>query len=144
MVEGTVQGPEPSVGRASRSIREIVASVDDSAMEVVDVPEWGVKLEVRSMTGAERAKTFERAQNPETGTVDYAKVNPAIIIATVFDPETGEQVFGPDDEKMLNSKSAAVTERLGRIALRLSGLDEGAEARAGKASSAASGGSTST
>lgn len=105
-----------------------VKALDDIETEHVVVEAWnGLKLEVRSMTGTERAAILNRAVDPETGNLDFASLYPEIIVATCRDPETGEPFFPPDAIGWLNDKSSAALEKLAAVGLRLSGL--GKEAR---------------
>ena len=104
-------------------IREQILDAQDLRKEVVDCPEWGVKVEVRSMSGIERAETLQ-AQMGEDGKVDSNRLYPTLLIATIFDPETGERIFNENDADILNSKNSAVLERLAKVAFRLSGMNE--------------------
>lgn len=113
---------------AHLSLRDRVAAAQDITSEQVYIEEWDATFEVRSMTGAERGAMFERmGMDRETGEVDVSGFYPEVIIATVFDPETGAPAFVPDDRDMLNSKSSKPLDTLAKVGLRLSGLD--AEAR---------------
>ena len=112
---------------------EDVLAVQDISREMVDVPEWGFTFEVRSMTAAERTHIMEMAQ--KAGQVDLSLVYPEIIIATTFNPETGEKVFTSEHSEALMAKNAAALDRLAKVGLRLSGMTEEAADAAGKDSS---------
>lgn len=112
---------------------EDVLAVQDISREMVDVPEWGFTFEVRSMTAAERTHIMEMAQ--KAGQVDLSLVYPEIIIATTFNPETGEKVFASEHSGALMAKNAAALDRLAKVGLRLSGMTEEAADAAGKDSS---------
>jgi hypothetical protein len=107
-------------------IRDTILAAQDIEQRVVDVPEWGVKLELRTPTVKERGELITKFMRDE-GTLDVVAMNPLLVVMCAHDPETGERVFGPDDVDMLFDKSAAVMERLGEIALELSGLQNAAE-----------------
>lgn len=127
------------------SLRDRILAVPDGSSEIIEVPEWdNVKVEVRSMTGAERAAYIENFGDEESGRVDWKLVTPTLLIASCYDPDSGERVFQPGDVEALNAKNAAVTERIAKIALRLAGLDTDAEKRLGKGSSRPSAASTTT
>lgn len=115
-------------------LREKILAAKDSHSERVFVAEWDVEVEIRSMTGEERARTLEKYIDLDSGKVNFEAMTPEIIIASTWDPTTGEKVFKPGDAGMLNKKSAGALERLGQVALRLSGLSERAKEAAGKAS----------
>ena len=103
------------------SIRDQILAKQDIPSEMVDVPEWGVKVEVRGMTGAERTRIMDKATQ-NAGDVNLQFVYPEIVIATAFDPEGGEQVFKPGDRDALLAKSATALDRIAAVGMRLSGF----------------------
>jgi hypothetical protein len=103
------------------SIRDQILAKQDIPSEMVDVPEWGVKVEVRGMTGAERTRIMDKATQ-NAGDVNLQFVYPEIVIATAFDPESGEQVFKPGDRDALLAKSATALDRIAAVGMRLSGF----------------------
>jgi hypothetical protein len=117
------------------SIRDQILAAQDIPSESVDVPEWGVKVEVRGMTGAERTRIMDKAVG-QTGDVNLQFVYPEIVIATSFDPESGEQIFSPQDRDALLAKSANALDRLASVGMRLSGFTQESADVAGKDSSA--------
>ena len=117
------------------SIRDLILAAQDIPSESVDVPEWGVKVEVRGMTGAERTRIMDKAVG-QTGDVNLQCVYPEIVIATSFDPESGEQIFSPNDRDALLAKSANALDRLASVGMRLSGFTQESADVAGKDSSA--------
>ena len=132
-------------------LRTRIFETNDSTAELVDVPEWGVKLEIRSMDGNQRAEWLAKQMKNGSGDLDgmtaedIRELYPNLIIVSAFDPETGERVFEPEDAEQLNTRNSAVLERLAQVALRISGLTTQAESALGKGSSAtASDASTST
>lgn len=107
------------------TLREKILNADDRKSELVEVPEWGVTVEARGLSGADRAAFLADAITDD-GKVDFTRVWPNLLIAGVYDPESGEPVFEAADRDAINLKSAGVTERLAKIVQRLSGLDEDA------------------
>jgi hypothetical protein len=103
-------------------LRKTIFEADDIESEIVEIPQWGVKIEVRGMTSKERAKLLKSTS--VNGEVDFDRWFPDLIIATAHDPETGEKVFEAADRDMLNTKSGAAITRLAETASRLSGLGE--------------------
>ncbi len=103
------------------SIRDQILAKQDIPSETVEVPEWGVKIEVRGMTGAERTRIMDKATQT-AGDVNLQFVYPEIVIATAFDPESGEQVFKPNDRDALLAKSATALDRIAAVGMRLSGF----------------------
>lgn len=110
-------------------LRAKILNADDVVSETVDVPEWGVTVSVRGMTGAERAKFLE-ATIGEDGKPQFDRIYPEILIACTTDPESGEKVFEAADRDTLNGKAAAPTERIAKVAMRLSGIDDDSPAAA--------------
>jgi hypothetical protein len=114
------------------NLRETIFAAKDSKAEIVHVDEWGVDLEVRSMSGAARAEFLSRYTN-EDGSVNWAALYPSLLIATCYDPESGERVFLDSDEDAINTKSGAALETVAQVSLKLSGMgNEKAVEEAGK------------
>ena len=90
------------------TLREAIFSADDIAKEIVEVPEWGVSVEVRAMTAAERAKLGEGAMVGDKTNVGlmYALT----VIASIYDPETGLPVFTDNDREAILSKKRGVND----------------------------------
>lgn len=117
------------------SIRDQILAAQDIPSETVNVPEWGVKVEVRGMTGAERTRIMDLAVG-NNGEMNLQFVYPEIVIATAFDPESGEQIFRPADKSALLAKSANALDRIAAVGMRLSGFTQDSLDAAGKDSSA--------
>lgn len=107
-------------------LRNRILAVDDLAIETMDVPEWGVKIEVRSPTAGTRARLMSDCIDLNTQQLNLEKLYPALVIATVYDPETGEQVFSEADVNALQNKSGAVMERIALVGMRVAGMNESA------------------
>ena len=103
-------------------LRGKIFSADDITKELLVVPEWGVSVEIRSMTAGQRATLTEGATSADK--VDVSNMYAKTVIATVFDPETGLPVFTDQDREAILSKNGAVIERLATKALGSSGLGE--------------------
>ena len=117
------------------SLRDQILASDDIPSEKVPVPEWGVTVEVRGMTGAERTRIMDKAVDQQGG-VNLQFVYPEIVIATSFDDITGEQIFKPSDRDTLLTKSAVALDRLAQVGMKLSGFAQESSDAAGKDSSA--------
>lgn len=74
------------------------------------------------MTGEQNAAYMEAAYNPTTGTMEFGRVLPELVIACTFDPDSGEPVFEAADRDAIAQRSAAALERIGKRAAILSGL----------------------
>jgi len=113
------------------SLKETIFSADDITKELVEVPEWKVTVELRSMTAAERAKLGESASQ-SSGKTDVGLMYALTVISSVYDPETGLPVFTIADKEAILSKSGTVIERLATKALGYSGLTDDAVEKAGE------------
>jgi len=104
-------------------MRAHIFSVPDIKEEIVEVPEWGVKILVRGMKAGDRSRVMQSALNPD-GTPNLVKMYPDLVIASAFHPTENMPIFTPADRDALNEKAGGVLERLALAATRLSGLDQ--------------------
>ncbi|ALY09591.1 hypothetical protein SALGADO_66 [Arthrobacter phage Salgado] len=122
-------------GGARLSIRDRAVAARPYSTELVEVPEWDATVEVRSLPLGERNEMMAEVVDEETGKGDFKAMFPALVIRAVFDPETGERVFAPDDAATINGFDAGVIDRVAEVALKLSGLaDKAKDNAAGKSS----------
>ena len=101
------------------SLRDTILEADDRRSEIVDIPEWGVKVLVKSMSAKQRGQMVEMVKDKSMVAVD-------ICLALVLDPDTGDRVFDPADRDALASKNGDIIDRLAQQVLRISGVDVGA------------------
>jgi len=113
------------------SIREQILNADDIETELVEVPAWGVTVEVRSMDGRSRTRLLKSAADND-GVIDMERMYPEMVILCSFDPETGERIFTADDVDALLSKAAGPLELIATTAMRVSGMTGDAVDVAGK------------
>lgn len=116
-------------------LRDKILNAKDQRKEKVYVEEWDAEIEVRSMTGKERAALLRKCMvRDDKGEkeVDIEKMTVYAIISCCYDPETGEKLFEEADRDMLNSKNAGALQRLSETVLELSGLSETAKEKARK------------
>jgi hypothetical protein len=112
-------------------LSDIIRSADDRASEIIDVEEWGVKLEVRSMTGQQRSDMQQAWSQHEEQSASF--LFSEIIKNCVFDPDSGESVFAESDlEWLLAEKSASVIDSVAQVCLQISGLGSDSVDDAGK------------
>ena len=124
------------------SIRDKIQAVDDGSADLYEVAEWGVTVEIRSMTARSRAH-FVAEMASEDGTVGGVN-DPDRIVGmwwhvigqTCYDPDTGERAFDDGDDSWLFEKNARVVNDLANACMAASGLTEEAAGEAGKDSSA--------
>lgn len=114
------------------SLRDSIKAATDGTAELYDVPEWGVKIEVRSLTA--RARSILHSEwLSDSG--DQRAIHDGwwqIVSKTCFDPDTGEQIFEDGDEDMLLSKNAQVVNDLADFCMAQSGMLPEAVDEAGK------------
>lgn len=105
--------------------RDAILAVEDVQFEDVEVPEWGGKVRVKSLTGKERdaleASTIE-------GKGKNARINlnnlRAKLVARATVDEDGTPIFTDVDVAALGAKSAAALTRVYGVAQRLSGITQ--------------------
>ena len=106
----------------SNLLRDKILAAEDIKSELVTVKEWDVTLEVRGLSGRQRADYLKEVIDSK-GKMNFDKMYPALIIMSVFDPDTKEPVFKAGDLDALAGKSGAALEQLAQVAQRLSGLN---------------------
>lgn len=104
------------------SLRDQILACKDIQSEVVEVPQWGATVEVRGMTGRQRALVLKESVDAR-GNVDLQKLYPHLVIVSCYDPETGEPVFLAGDFDAVAEKSGAALEVIAQVAMRLSGFN---------------------
>lgn len=107
--------------------RDAILGASDIETETVDCPEWGDKVTVKSMTGAER-DAFEQSIRRD-GKLDLRNARAKLLVSVIVN-ENGTRIFADKDAPELGKKSAKVLNRLYEAAARLSGLDDESEAAA--------------
>ena len=116
------------------SLRDQILNADDIDSELVEIPAWGVTVEVRSMDGRARTRLLKMTTSGD-GEVDMEKVFPEMVILCSHDPETGERIFTEDDRDAILAKAAGPVELLALAAMRVSGMSGTAIDEAGNDSS---------
>lgn len=103
--------------------KEDIFKADDMDYEVVDVPEWGGKVKVKTMTGTERdafeTSLFETKGVNVSGNMSNMR---AKLIASCATHENGDRLFSEKDIKKLGNKSAKALDRLFSVAQKLNGI----------------------
>lgn len=107
----------------STNTRDKIKAAVDTVVETVEVKEWDVTVEVRSMSARERMVLLKEAKALD-GKVDAQILYPQIVIATAHDPETHERLFAAEDEEWLMEKSPSALDTLAIAGLRVSRLTE--------------------
>lgn len=105
--------------------KNAILSQSDREIELVEVPEWGGVVFVRSLSGEERdqfeASIIER--NGRDVRTNLRNLRARLVVLAACD-ESGNPIFSPGDADALGAKSAAALDRIFSVAQRLSGLRE--------------------
>ena len=105
--------------------REEILRKPDRTFQEIYLQEWGGKVRIRSLTGAER-DAFEESimgKRNKDGSREVVTHNlrAKLVALTVVD-EDGNLLFSPDDVAVLGEKSAAALDQLFAAAQRLAGI----------------------
>lgn len=103
--------------------KEAILAVQDTATELVEVPEWGGAVRVRGLTGAER-DAFESEvvqRNGRDVRTNTRNIRARMVVMSVV-MEDGSRMFSYHDIEALGEKSARALDRIFAVAMRLSGL----------------------
>jgi hypothetical protein len=110
--------------------KEDIFGIDDRKSEIVDVPEWGGQVKIKTMSGSEKDAFEAQCIGPNGGT-NMKHIRAKLIAACVVDEE-GKQMFTRDDIVKLGSKSAAALDRIFTAIQKLNAVsDEDVEEMAG-------------
>jgi hypothetical protein len=112
------------------ALRDKILNAKDIKSEVVHVDEWDADVEIRGLSGAERASLVDKAtvketdgEGKHTSRVDQSALYPLLIIATAYEPG-GEKLFTDGDRDAINGKSAGALEKVAAVSMRLSGMGD--------------------
>lgn len=83
----------------------------------------GYTVDVRSLSAGRKIELVTMCKD-EKGAIDTARLVPAFIIATVFDPATNEPVYTAGDRDALMNESAPAIEELWTVVADLNGLGD--------------------
>lgn len=114
------------------SLREKILNTVDIKTQLVEIPEWGVTIEVRSLTGKQRSILIQNNIDIKTGVVDVAGMFPDLVILSSYEPETGERVFLDSDREEISNKNSGALDKIFAVASKLSGLESTAVKKAEK------------
>ena len=103
-------------------LKEKIKAAQDLKVKKIDIPEWGVTVEVRTMKAIDRARIIKACMD-DKGKVIGEKFQAGLVIASCFDPNTGEKVFMDDDYDFIMGRSAGVIEYIASTAMEISGLN---------------------
>lgn len=98
-------------------------SYDDKRVDVVEVPEWSMRVRIGTLEGTDRARfeAYCAALNGSEMPIDYRE---RLCVLTIIDGQ-GDRVFGDDQVEALGRKNAAGLKRVFDAASRLNKLGMG-------------------
>lgn len=125
--EAPVQAAGPNGHQSGLLTFDEIVAANDIQYDYVEVPEWGGRLRVKSLTGEERSKVFAAIRahgkqihdDDEAASIFYARV----IAASAVD-EDDKLVIGQKNALALTKKNAAALTRVFKVCARLSGLGD--------------------
>lgn len=96
------------------------------AEELVEIPEWGVKILCKSLDAERRIEVEALAWDTGTRRANYGKVSHLIALYGSYNPQTGNRVFTDVHKDMLKQPThGSSVVRLALTILRLSGMFAG-------------------
>lgn len=143
-VASELDGYRAPRGLTRDEIRDRIRKVRPYSSVTVDVPEWDITVEVRSMSLGAR-NDMALVMTGADGASDMKQFYPMVIATCTYDAE-GEQVWGEEDIAWLNSLDAAILDKIAEPAMKLNGFTDKdkVEEEAGKSSATETSGSASS
>ncbi len=86
-----------------------------------------VKIEVREQTVDQQYTILDKARD-SSGTINMKQASIEAVIATSYDPDTGDRAFDDADRDMLGTKSAKAFQQLFTATSKAAGLESDEEA----------------
>jgi hypothetical protein len=114
-------------GSKLMSLSQQILDCDDSTIEPIDLPEWGVKAFIRTMTGTDR-DSWELYASKQLEKVNGVNIRGKLACLSLCD-ENGKRLFGDGQAEALSKKSSKALNRVYEASLKLNKLsDEDIEA----------------
>lgn len=105
----------------------------EPAEELVEVPEWNVKILCKALDAESRLQVEVEAYDAKNKRTNYSKVAHLFVLYGCYNPNTGNRVFSEAHKNMLKEpKHGGAVARLFITVLRLSGMLAGDVERAKK------------
>lgn len=115
------------------SLRDKILKIsNDTPSELVEVPEWEVKVLVRGMTLGAKDDFLAAIVDSTSKSANVKNFTSGVLVACSYDPESGERLFSELDIPALKERSAVAIQRIVDVGVRLSGLGDEAVDVAGK------------
>jgi hypothetical protein len=103
-------------------LKKAIVDSKDIKEEKMEVPEWGVTVLLRGLTGDQRATILSSVMPTPNSRMDYKKLYSETIVYGMCDPETRQPIFTPTEIPLLMAKSGGVIETISSKIMSLSGM----------------------
>ena len=95
----------------------------EPAEELVEVPDWNVRVLCKALDGEGRIMVEAAAWNPATKRMDYSKASHLFALYGCYNPTTGNRVFSDAHKDMLKApQHGGAVALLAVTVMRLSGM----------------------
>lgn len=98
-----------------------IQDADDRKTQMVDVPEWGGVVFVKTLSGSERDRIESRIYQESKGGGVVVDIRAMLVAAAAVDG-AGKKVFEESDIGWLSEKSAIALDRVADVARMLAGM----------------------
>jgi hypothetical protein len=102
--------------------REQILAAEDSTVEIVNVPEWGGDVGVKTLTGFEK-DSWEAERQLKDGVFNLENIRASLVAITACDAE-GNRLFSLADVVDLGTKSVRALDRVFQAAKKLNGVSD--------------------
>jgi len=106
--------------------RDQIMAADDLKRDLVEVPDWGGSVYIRSLTGAERDKFEADVNGSKRGSTELnlQNIRARLVALTLVDSEGKRMFRSPSDVEQLGTKSATALQICFDKARELSGMTQ--------------------
>ena len=104
--------------------KKTILQSDDLPKELVQVPQWGGEVWVRTLTGSERAEFEQSCMSTKKGKnkdVNLTNIRARLCVLCICE-EDGTRLFDARDVDALGKKSASALDTVFTVAQKLNGL----------------------
>jgi hypothetical protein len=108
-------------GLTRAEIRDRIGKARPYSSRTIDVPEWDISVEIRSMTLGDRNEMAMSMVNADGTSKPMGLFYPAILIACTYDAE-GNKVFTDQDFGWIESLDAKTLDLIAEPALEMNGM----------------------
>lgn len=125
------------------SIQDQIFEIEDLETQLRDVPEWGVKIELRQFDLENRVRFEKARQAAGDDDAALARVFAELLVRATYDPDTGEPVFtDPAAVAKLQRKNGTVVQTIAFEIMLINGMFEGSveEGKGGSSTTNSGGG----